>query len=551
MSGSKSENILDYGNEDILKFIQNKIKNSNNVKEDILDKIKYVSGEIVEGDREDHSSQGFYYERLWDLCIKFGATNLTLDAVPDKTKTKKTYLQTSHIINENPNKKRIEFQPNCWNGNILNENPGGYLLQPVRSGNSGGYSDITFFNQKYDDQGNKIGEEELYFISVKYFKEEKEIAEYDIGKICALIKKHEEKNRIIKLYIFVKDKEKAIKKFSAQHTSSNILIKYINPGGNYEHIYDINDLQTSFFKLKKILEQYDYLQSPPNIHNFQVNYLNVLKNVFIPRFHQKLFILKINKLIENGEKNILVGAIPRSGKSYIMAGTILEYIKNQEELHPGKKLKLLLMTPAPNETFGEYQTIFNNYIEFDNLGIDVITYKDGVNSKKVCDKKDKHCVIIISKQKLGWSHGSNAEKILANDDAVEDEVKDDDDAVDDAVEDKVEDARLLLGRPHRLDGDRKIRPLHLPGQLLQRIAMQLHIGIHGEAVVRQIGGCEERKALNVVPMKMREEQGGFARILIHGIDPGAPQVPDAAPRVKHQHRVAVPHLDARGVAAEA
>lgn len=134
MSGSKSENILDYGNEDILKFIQNKIKNSNNVKEDILDKIKYVSGEIVEGDREDHSSQGFYYERLWDLCIKFGATNLTLDAVPGKTKTTKTYLQTSHIINENPNKKRIEFQPNCWNGNILN----GYLLQPVRSGNLGG-----------------------------------------------------------------------------------------------------------------------------------------------------------------------------------------------------------------------------------------------------------------------------------------------------------------------------------------------------------------------------------------------------------------------------
>ena len=175
MSVSKRENILDYGNEDILKFIQNKIKNSNNVKEDILDKIKYVSGEIVEGDREDHSSQGFYYERLWDLCIKFGATNLTLDAVPGKTKPKTTYLQTSHIINENPNKKRIEFQPNCWNGNILNENPGGYLLQPVRSGNSGGYSDITFFNQKYDDQGNKIGEEELYFISVKYFKEEKKL----------------------------------------------------------------------------------------------------------------------------------------------------------------------------------------------------------------------------------------------------------------------------------------------------------------------------------------------------------------------------------------
>ena len=53
----------------------------------------------------------------------------------------------------------------CWDGNKLNKNPGGYLLQPVRSGNSGGYSDITFLNQKYDDKGNKIGEEELCFIS--------------------------------------------------------------------------------------------------------------------------------------------------------------------------------------------------------------------------------------------------------------------------------------------------------------------------------------------------------------------------------------------------
>jgi hypothetical protein len=400
--------ILDYGKEDVLKFIQSTIKNNNNVKHDILDK-KYVLGEVIEGDViEDYSSQGFYYERLWDLCIKFGATNLTLPAIKGK-------LQTSHIINENPNKMGIEFQSNCWNGNKLYKNPGGYLLQPVRSGNSGGYSDITFLNQNYDDKGNKIGGEELYFISVKYFKEEKEISEYDIGKICSLIREHEKKNRIIKLYIFVKDKKNAIDKFVAQHSSSNILIKYINPGGNYEHIYDANDLQEAFFKLKKILEQYDYLQTPTNIHDFQSNYLNVLKDVFIPRFHQELFVLKINKLIEQGEKNVLVGAIPRSGKSYIMAGTIIEYVKKQEELHPGKKVKFLLITPAPNETFGEYEKIFNKYIEFDILGIDVVTYKDGVKSTKVCKNKDKHCVIIISKQKL------EVDEAVKDEDEVEDE----------------------------------------------------------------------------------------------------------------------------------
>ena len=314
-------NILNYVKENILEFIQKTIKNNNNVEEDIIskiNKINYVLGDVTE---ENRSLQGFYYERLWDLCIKFGATNLTLPAIKGK-------LQTSHIINENLNKTGIEFESNCWDGNKLNNNPGGYLLQPVISGNSGGYSDITFLNQKLDEKGNKKGEEELYFISVKYFKEEKAISEYDIGKLCTLIRKHDNENRIIKLYIFVKNKKNAIKKFQEQKSSSNILIKYINPGGNYEHILDINDLQEAFFKLKKILEQYDYLQSPTNITDFQSNYLNVLKDVFIPRFHQELFILKINDLIEKKEKNVLVGAIPRSGKSYIMAGTILEYVKN-------------------------------------------------------------------------------------------------------------------------------------------------------------------------------------------------------------------------------
>ena len=425
--------ILEYGKEDVLNFIQTTIKNNNNVKNDILDKIKYVLGPVIEGDViEDYSSQGFYYERLWDLCIKFGATNLTLPAIKGK-------LQTSHIINENPNKETgIDFQSNCWDGNKLDKNPGGYLLQPVRSGNSGGYSDITFLNQKLHEKGNKKGEEELYFISVKYYRKEKGISEYDIGKLCTLIRAHDKENRIIKLYIFVNNKKEAIEKFKEQKSSSNILIKYINPGGNYEHILDINDLQEAFFKLKKILEQYDYLESPKNINDFQSNYLNVLKDVFIPRFHQELFVLKINKLIEQGEKNVLVGAIPRSGKSYIIAGTILEYVKKQEELHPGKKVKFLLITPAPNETFGEYENIFNKYIEFDKLGIDVVTYKDGIDSKKICKNKDKHCVIIISKQKLGWSAGSNAEKILAKDDKVlEGDVEDDVEL--EEVEDEVKD----------------------------------------------------------------------------------------------------------------
>ena len=446
-----SDNILDYGKEDVLKFIQTTIRQRNNVK-DILDNINYVTGKVeveVEEDpvlgtvinpeedvREDRSSQGFYYERLWDLCIKFGVTDLTIPVIKGK-------LQTSHIIDGNSNSLDIKFQSNCWDGNELNK----YLHQKIRSGKSGGYSDITFLNKVIDDEGKEIGEE-LILISVKYFKQEKGISEYDIGKLCALIKAHEKKERTIKIYIFVNNKDNAIKKFKSQNTSSNILIKYINPGGNYEHIYGINDLQDSFFKLKKLLALYNYLDGDDNINKFQKNYLNVLKGSFIPRFHQELFILKINKLIEEKEKNILVGAIPRSGKSYIMAGTILEYVKQHElSSKSGKKLKFLMMTPVPNETFVEYQSIFNNHIEFE--GIEVITYNEGVNLKQICSNKEKHCVIIISKQKLGWTAGSKAEKILEkddNEDDNEDDIVDDNADVDNEIKNIKQNVQKLFGK---------------------------------------------------------------------------------------------------------
>jgi hypothetical protein len=160
--------LKNFGKESVLDFIQNKIKNSNNVKEDILDKIRYETDVVTDGTyTEDMSSQGFYYERLWDLCIKFGVTDLTLPSIKEKGKEKdpsqKVHLQTSYIINENPNKTDdIQFQKNCWAGNKLNE----YLRQNVRSGNSGGYSDITFLN-KFIDQEDGIEKEDLYFISQK------------------------------------------------------------------------------------------------------------------------------------------------------------------------------------------------------------------------------------------------------------------------------------------------------------------------------------------------------------------------------------------------
>ena len=74
---SKKSNI---GKETIINFIQNSIKNNANF-EDILEDITFkppTDQEAIDEKIIDRSTRGFYYERLWDLCIKFGLTDLTL-----------------------------------------------------------------------------------------------------------------------------------------------------------------------------------------------------------------------------------------------------------------------------------------------------------------------------------------------------------------------------------------------------------------------------------------------------------------------------------------
>ena len=375
----------------ILDLLQNISKYSNF--EDILKEIKFETEKDSDGDGIiDKSTRGFYYERLWDICIKFGLTDLTLKTL-DKT-------FTTHF-DDNANIDPISFNKKYWSmiknagGGIGFKN--GYLLDNVRSGNSGGYSDITFLNTNPD------GTEDLYLISVKYYEKAKGIDNYDVSKLCALIELHKKQNRNIHVFIFVKNTKEVIDKFKAQNISSDILIKYINPNGHYENIYDTTDLQKYYFKLRVLLEQYNYFKTDGDINSFETNYLKNLKQPFIPRFHQKLFIDTINDLIINKDKKgVLVGAIPRSGKSYIMAGSILEYVKTYDIKHPqGKKLNFLMITPAPNETFGEYTDIFQNHIDFTNNNIECKVFREKINSNDL--DKSKHNVIIISKQRLGWA----------------------------------------------------------------------------------------------------------------------------------------------------
>ena len=354
----------------VLDFIRElkKYKTATEAIENIFktEKIKYIDSEKKEHEYNSASKQGFIYELLWDLCIKL---NIFI-------KTKQDDIHIHHTLNNFNNQQSCKFE-------TITKIFDNYLKNPFISGNSGGYSDITF----------KI-EDILYLASSKYYNTEKAIADYDIQKLCPLIERENKDYKEIKALLFVKNKQDFIKKCKNANKSSDILIKYISPNGNYENVYDLNDLEKNYDVLYNILKDFNFLKD--DYQPFKEQYLKSLKSKFIPRFHQELFIEKITSLVKKDQKKILVGAIPRSGKTYIMAGTILTDSLNAPK---GTFNSYTIITPAPNETLDQYYKAFTDYYDFNNFKIHKIS-KNGELDPTA--DKNKHNVFLISKQRLGF-----------------------------------------------------------------------------------------------------------------------------------------------------
>ena len=320
----------------------------------------------------NYSKQGFLYERIWDICIKFGLV--------------KNIINFDNSINpllhfrRNVNKYAI-IKDSCKKFKDFFDE---YLREKIISGNTGGYSDITFRNN-----------DEIVISSCKYFKDEKDndIKKYEIHNLCPIINKN---YGPVKIVLFLKDKKDFIKKNKSANKSSELLTKYINPYGNYENVYDINDLEFYYSKLKNILNFYNYFKDDKDIQDFRKNYLNLNKKIFEPKFHQHLFINQISKIIETTKtnKNILIGAIPRTGKTYILAGSIEKYISEIKK----KEYNFIIITPAPTETIPQYTEVFTDYINFNDINIisKINKHKEGginiyIYSKQKLDCDDKKC----------------------------------------------------------------------------------------------------------------------------------------------------------------
>ena len=334
------------------------IKNMN-VEEFITYIITCNSVDYILDNCKNQSEKGFVYERLWDICIKFGFCN---------------HFQSSDFTYMVGNMNNGNLKPLTTFTNYLNEN--------VCSGNSGGCSDISLFNTM---------DNTFTFISSKYPKsndditKQKSVAYYEIQNIIAVIDANKHIYPNFKICLLVPNKKAVLEKVKNANASSNYITKYMNE----QNILDKNDLNKCFLQFKA-----DILKHMALIENGKINYdeiyLSPKCNLYL-RFHQELITQKTSNLIEEGNKSFLWGCKCRSGKTYMFGGLIIKQFEIM------KKLNVLIITPAPTETAPQFtDDLFNKFKEFESFKIHHIDGSKNINSLVLDDSN----IFIMSKQLL-------------------------------------------------------------------------------------------------------------------------------------------------------
>jgi hypothetical protein len=334
------------------------VKNMN-IEEFIVYIVRFDNVDDILDICKNQSEKGYIYERIWDICIKFGFCNRFQKS------------DFTHMIG------------NMNNGNLKPLTTfKHYLAEKVVSGNTSGCSDISLFNNTNNS---------YTFISSKYPKSndditnQKSVAYYDIPDIVAVKDHNKHIYQEFEIYLLVQDKALVLKKSDRARKSSNYITKYMNE----DTILDKNDLNKCFLLFKADILKHINACKNGKI-NYDIIYLSPKYNLE-SRFHQELITQKTSNLIEEGNKSFLWGCKCRSGKTYMFGGLI---IKQYEIM---QKLNVLIITPAPTETAPQFtDDLFNKFRDFEPFKIHHIDGYKNINNLVLGDSN----IFVMSKQLL-------------------------------------------------------------------------------------------------------------------------------------------------------
>ena len=297
---------------------------------------------------EIQSKRGNVFEKVCDIIIKFGFCSILPNDI---------YDHYEGNVNTCKLKKVDDLEL--------------YLQRlSVFSAGKKGSSDITLQNK---NNGKWV------FMSSKFYLDDskKHVDKYDVEKLLAIVKHQSHKYKEYDIYLIVNNKQKVIAKIGSSQETSNYITE------NIHHILDLEDLEICFQNLKHSIQ---------DITIDEVN--SKFCNDKVPlelRFHQDLITYQQMNNIVKGEKELLLGAKARSGKTYCVGGLFIKYYKKYISLNG------LIITPAPTETLSQFiDDLFHKFRDFN--GINIVEIKKGTDFETMVLTQNN--IIIVSKQLL-------------------------------------------------------------------------------------------------------------------------------------------------------
>ena len=299
--------------------------------------------------KKQDSIDGFIFEKLFDLCFKFGLV---------KGVTNKEF---SHIAGNVSLKRGREIK-----------SLQAYIQETKIDNSCGtGFSDITM---KRKANGAMIFVQSKYFTSTKDVT--KNMNDYDIGNVVA--REGYDESRGDELWLCVHNK----RTFEDKVCKGDRELK-----DRVSRVLDSGDLEKMYPELRSLLT---------NIENYDDL---LVKNKMKLLFHQRGIVNGVIKAFENGSKQVLIGAKPRAGKTYICGGLI-------SALRP---INALIITPAPSETKQQFiGDMFESHVDFNTY---TITDLNGSNMSYAENKFGSKNIVVVSKQFL--QNKSNAKTLEA------------------------------------------------------------------------------------------------------------------------------------------
>jgi hypothetical protein len=171
----------------------------------------------------------------------------------------------------------------------------------------------------------------------------------------------------VDLCVIVLKKDDIIKKIKNANTND------MKNRLNYENIYDIDDLDRMCFTIQK--------RTTDSLNPLESLIGDTKKNIDL-RFHQSMIYKNANKILEKLGARILIGAIPRSGKTYIGAKLCVGYSK------------ILVITTRPSETRSSWLEVFKNHREFTGYSIKSLNSE----TEELMDSSAGKMIVVASTQ---------------------------------------------------------------------------------------------------------------------------------------------------------